>query len=65
MVSQDLAQFGVHGSSATGDIMYLICYDTSRDHLIKGVMSIDGWKPSRYVTTVRSLVTTDIVIVGI
>ena len=27
---------GVHGFSSSGDIMHLICHETSQDHLIEG-----------------------------
>lgn len=34
-VSQRLDLFGVHGSSASGDITYLISHVNSQDHLIE------------------------------
>ena len=34
MVNQDLVWFDVDGSSASGDIMYLICHVTSQEQLI-------------------------------
>ena len=55
-VSQHLAQFGVHGSSAGGDIMHLVCHVTSHDHLIKGSCRFIGGSSLQYVTTVVSVV---------
>ena len=39
-LSQHFAKFGVHGSSAGGDIMYSICPVTSYEHLIEGQVNL-------------------------
>ena len=36
-VSQHLAMFAGHCSSASGDLKSLICHATSQDHLIEGI----------------------------
>ena len=37
-----LAMVGVHWSSASGDIRFLICHVTSQDHVIKRYDIMDG-----------------------
>ena len=51
MISQNLAQFGVLRSCASGDIMHLICQVTSQDHLIERSSGLVGESSSKYVTT--------------
>ena len=60
MVSEHLAQFGVQRSCASGDIMHLICHVTSQDNLIERSYGLVGESSSQCVTTLASLVTTDI-----
>ena len=43
-MSQRFACFRVHGFSAGGDIMYLICYVTSHDHFISEGRRIYWWE---------------------
>ena len=43
-LSEHLTLFTVHGFSAGGDIMYLMCQVTPRDHLIKGSCKFMGEK---------------------
>ena len=57
MISQNLAQFGVLRSCASGDIMHLICQVTSQDHLIERSSGLVGESSSKDVTTLASLVT--------
>ena len=57
MISQNLAQFGVLRSCASGDIMHLICQVTSQDHLVERSSGLVGESSSKYVTTLASLVT--------
>ena len=56
-VSQWLAEIADHGSSASGDIMFLLCHVTSQDHVIKESCEFIGRSSSWYVTTLTSLVT--------
>ena len=65
MISQDLTWFGVHGFLASGNVMYSVCFVTSKDHLIEGSCEFRDGSSSQYVTTLTSLVTIDIVIVEI
>ena len=51
-----------HGSSAVGDIMYLICLMTSQDHLIKGSCKFTSGSSLQNVTNLISLVTISIII---
>lgn len=41
-VIQHIAYFGVHGSSASRDIIYLICHVISQENLIKGSCEFVG-----------------------
>ena len=47
MVSQHFSQFGAHRASASGDIMYLIYYVISKDHLIRWSRDFMSESPSR------------------
>ena len=64
MVSRQLAMFGGHLSSVSGDIKYLISYMTSQNHEIEGSNNIMS-RSSRYVTILPSLVAIGIVEVEI
>ena len=43
MVSQPLAMFGGHWSSATGDIKYLMCHVISQNLVIEGSGNFMSW----------------------
>ena len=64
-VRQQLRQFGFYGSFAGGEIMYLICHETSQDHLIEGSCKLMGGQFLCIITTLTSMVTKEIVIVEI
>ena len=55
-MSQQPAKFVGHGQCGSGDIMVLVCYVSSRDHVIKGSCDYMGRSPSRLVTILPSLV---------
>ena len=56
MVSYHPVMFGVHWSSASEDMTYLICPVTSKDHLIEGSSNVIGTSSSSYVSTLPGLV---------
>ena len=64
-VSQHLACFGVHGSSAGAHKMHLIYHVTSHKDLIAGSCKFRGGSSLLYVTILISLVTINIVIVEV
>lgn len=43
-VIQHIVYFGVHGSSASRDIIYFICHVISQENLIKGSCEFVGWE---------------------
>ena len=53
--------FGIHLSTACGDITHLICHVTSRDNVIEGSYDFMGGSLSWKVTTLPSLVAISIV----
>ena len=61
-LSQQLAYFGVHTSSAGGD-MYFNCHVTPQDHSIEVSCMFMSESSSQYITTLKSLVTIGILIV--
>ena len=56
MLSHHFVQLGAHRASASGDIMHLICYPISHDHLFQWSCDSIGGSPSRKVTTLPYLV---------
>ena len=64
-LSQHRALFGVHGFSASGDIMYLICHVTSHDYPTKRSCEFVGGSSFWYVITLIRLVAFSIVMVDI
>ena len=60
-----LATFGGHRHCGSGDIMFLICHVTSRDHVFKGICDFMGKSHSRPVTTSPYLVAIGLVQVDI
>ena len=44
LISQHLVQFNLRGSSAGGDVMYLIYHVTLHGHFIEGSLKIYGWE---------------------
>ena len=65
-MSHQLAMFGDHWSSASGDIKYLIRQVTSQKHEIEGSSNFMSSSSSWYVTTtLQSLVTIGIIEVEI
>ena len=64
-LSQHLDYFGFCGFTAGGDIIYLIWYVTSYNHLIEGPYRCIGGSSFQYVTTLISFVIIIIVIVDI
>ena len=65
MVSHTTATFGSHRHRGNKDIMVLVCYVISQDHLTKGSSNIIGRHPSREVTILSRLVVIDNVVVEI
>ena len=65
MVSHHLAMFGNHGSSASGNIKYLIFHVNSQNHLIEGSCKFMNETSLLYVTTMPSLVTIGIVVISL
>ena len=55
MVRHHLAMFGVHRSSASGDITFLLYSITSQEHVIEGWCDFMDWSYLLYVTTLQSL----------
>ena len=60
-----LPSFGVRGSSAGGDMMYLVCYMYSHDQLIDSFCKFMGESSLQYVTMLISLLTITSVIMEI
>ena len=56
MVSYHLSIFVGHCSSASGDIMYLLCHMTSQDCMIERSCNFMSWSSSFYVPNLLSLV---------
>ena len=48
--------FGNHRNCDSGDIMFLICHLTSRNHMFKGLCEFMGWSSSQLVTTLPCFV---------
>ena len=53
-LSHQLATFGLHWSGTTWDIIYLICYVDSQEHIIEESNYFMGQSSSLCVTTLRS-----------
>ena len=62
-MSPRLAVFGGFWPTAIGDVEYLICHLTSRNHVIQGSSNFMSESFSWYVTTLRSLEAICIVVV--
>ena len=64
-VSYHLSMIGVHKTSASRDITYLICHVNSQDHMIEGSFDVMGASSSLCFTTLAGLVAVGLVLVGI
>ena len=64
-ICQHLVYFGVHGSSAGGYIIYLICNVTSHEQLIDRAWEFTGENSLCYVTTLIRIVNITIATVEI
>ena len=62
-VSHHPSKFGGHGHYGSGNKIGLVCQVISRDHVIKELFDFMVWSPSRYVTTLTSLLVIGIVVV--
>ena len=47
VVSHHPNKFGDHRHCGNGDLMFLICHMTSRDHMLKGLYGFIGGSPLR------------------
>ena len=56
---------GVHKTSASRDITYLICHVSSQDHMIEGSFDVMGAGSSLCFTTLAGLVAVGLMLVGI
>ena len=64
-MSHNLAMFGGHWSSASGDIEYLKCHVILQNDVIEGSSNFMSGSSSWYVTTLPSLVSIGILVVEI
>ena len=62
-VSQHLAMFGGHWSSASRDIKYLICHMNLQNHVIEGSSNFMSGSSSWYISILPSVVALRIVVV--
>ena len=65
MVSHNLAMFGDHWSSVSGNTKYLIFHVTSQNHLIEGSCKFMNKASLLDVTSMPSLVAIDIAVTEI
>ena len=63
-VSYHLSMIGVHKTSASRDITYLICHVSSQDHMIEGSFDVMGASSSLCFTTLAGLVAVGLMLVG-
>ena len=63
MLSQHLAMFAGHWSSASGDIKYLTCHVTSLTYVIEGSCNVVNGSSLLYATTLPPLLALGIAVV--